>query len=69
MARNLSAASATTEGGRPRSAARSTKVERSILRVSSWPSSRANFTPFEAEVVSNMVFLLGGETAAAARAS
>src|ERR1700730_9596226 len=31
---------------------------RSISWVSSWPSNNANFTPFEADAVSNMVVLL-----------
>src|ERR1700730_11805100 len=58
MAMNLSAVSATAWAGGPRSATRSMKVARSISRVSSWPSNSANFTPFEAEAVSNMVVLL-----------
>src|ERR1700730_4711228 len=58
MAMNLSAASPIAEEGRPRFAARSMKVARSISRVRSWPSNSANFTPFEAEAVSNMVVLL-----------
>src|SRR5258708_4633759 len=64
MAMNLSAASATAWAGGPRSAARSMKVARSISRVSSWPSNSANFTPFEAAAVSNMVVLpaLGSRT-------
>src|SRR5258705_13678097 len=58
MAMNLSAASPIAGAGRPRFAARSMKVARSISRLSSWPSNSASFTPFEADAVSNMVVLL-----------
>jgi hypothetical protein len=58
MAMNLSAATPIAGAGRPRFAARSMKVARSISRVSSWPSNSASFTPFEADAVSNMVVLL-----------
>src|SRR6266404_7280670 len=58
MATNLSAASPIAGAGRPRLAARSMKLARSISRVSSWPSNSASFTPFEADAVSNMVVLL-----------
>jgi hypothetical protein len=58
MAMDLSAASPTAGAGRPRSAARPRNAVRSISRASNYPSNNANFTPFEAEEVSNMVFLL-----------
>src|ERR1700730_9816788 len=58
MAMNLSAASPIAGPGRPRFAARSMKVARSISQVSSWPSNSASFTPFEADAVSNMVGLM-----------